>query len=100
MEIKMQFESTVDDLVAKIVTHAGVPATKIRLYKVGYNRTNFIMRSVRGKSQTQRLFGANNYEECLLVRFSDDTDAKFIHEEGEFPVFVQLTDYERHALSE
>lgn len=47
----MRSDSTVEDLVAKIVIHAGVQANKIRLYRVGYNRQNFIVRSVRGKSQ-------------------------------------------------
>ena len=50
MEVRMRSDSTVEDLVAKIVTHAGVPADKIRLYRVGYNRQNFVVRSVRGKS--------------------------------------------------
>ena len=96
----MHRDSTVEDLVAKIVTHAGVPADKIRLYRVGYNRQNFVVRSVRGKSQAQKLFGANNYEESLLVRFSDETEPKAIYLSGDFPVFVQLTDDEKQRLSE
>ncbi len=96
----MRFDSTVEDLVAKIVTHARVQAEKIRLYRVGYNRQNFVVKSVRGKSQTQKLFGTSNYEESLLVRFSDETEPKAIHQSGEFPVFVQLTEGEKQRLSE
>ena len=96
----MHIDSTVEDLVAKIMTHAKVQSSKVRLYKMGYNRSNFVLKSVGGKFQAQKLFGNNNYEESLLVRFSDEMEPKPIYQSGEIPVFVQLTDEDKQYLSE
>jgi hypothetical protein len=74
MEIKMKIDSTVDDLVSKIVIHAKIPASKIHIYRIAFKNYNFNAKSIRMKNCSQRLFNSNNYEESYLVRFSDEED--------------------------
>ena len=70
----MQIESTVDDLVSKIVIHAKIPASKIHIYRIAFKNYSFTARSARLKNYSQKLFNSNNYEESYLVRFGDEED--------------------------
>lgn len=72
----MRIDSTVEDLVAKIVSHTNLPSSKIRIYRIGFKSFIFSVKNARVKNQTQKLFQGNNFEEVLLLRFTDEAEPK------------------------
>lgn len=92
----MRWDSTVEDLVAKILLLSQVPSEIIQIYRVGWAfGKGFSIKSARAKNQAQKIFDSNTFVQSFLVRFSSQTEVESLESAGSQPVFVKLSDEEK-----